>query len=85
VFGMSEKIQRTRLPDRYCPLRVKSVNSLHIKSYSMGLLTPKNNKKDKKGANNTKGGTPSSKLLNKNLKSSGFGKKQLPGSANRGS
>lgn len=51
----------------------------------MGLLTPKNNKKDKKGANNPKGGTPASKLLNKNLKSSGFGKKQLPGSANRGS
>ena len=66
-------------------LGLKSVNSLHIKSDTMGLLTPKNNKKDKKGANNPKAGTPGSKLLNKNLKSSGFGKKQLPGSANRGS
>ena len=51
----------------------------------MGLLTPKNNKKDKKGNNNQKAGAQTSKFLNKNVKSSGFGKKQLPGSANRGS
>lgn len=52
----------------------------------MGLLTPKGKKGDKKAAPNTaKNSGGSSKFLNKNVKSSGFGKKQMPGSANRGS
>lgn len=51
----------------------------------MGLLTPKGKKGDKKAANNPKNNSQQSKFLNKNVKSSGFGKKQMPGSANRGS
>jgi hypothetical protein len=52
----------------------------------MGLLTPKGKKGDKKGStNNAKNAPQGSKFLNKNIKSSGFGKKTMPGSANRGS
>lgn len=51
----------------------------------MGLLTPKGKKGDKKNNTALPKGASNSKFLNKNLKSSGFGKKQMPGSANRGS
>jgi hypothetical protein len=52
----------------------------------MGLLTPKGKKGDKKGGTAApKGAAQGSKFLNKNIKSSGFGKKTMPGSANRGS
>ncbi len=52
----------------------------------MGLLTPKGKKGDKKNNNAApKNNNQSSKFLNKNVKSAGFGKKQMPGSANRGS
>ncbi|MDB5252712.1 MAG: hypothetical protein JWP27_1881 [Flaviaesturariibacter sp.] len=52
----------------------------------MGLLTPKGKKGDKKaGTAAPKSGGANSKFLNKNIKSSGFGKKTMPGSANRGS
>ena len=52
----------------------------------MGLLTPKGKKGDKKASsNNAKNAPQGSKFLNKNIKSSGFGKKTMPGSANRGS
>ena len=50
----------------------------------MGLLTPKGKKDDKKGAKNNalKNGNQGSKF-NKGVKS--VGKKQMPGSAQRGS
>lgn len=52
----------------------------------MGLLTPKGKKDGKKNnAAAPKTGGAGSKFLNKNIKTSGFGKKTMPGSANRGS
>ena len=52
----------------------------------MGLLTPKGKKGDKKaGAKAPKTSGNQGGFLNKNIKTSGFGKKQMPGSANRGS
>jgi hypothetical protein len=51
----------------------------------MGLLTPKGKKGDKKTNSNAAKNTQGSKFLNKNIKTSGFGKKTMPGSANRGS
>jgi hypothetical protein len=51
----------------------------------MGLLTPKDKKGDKKGpkTNAAKGNSQGSKFMNKGVKS--VAKKQLPGSAQRGS
>ena len=51
----------------------------------MGLLTPKGKKDDKKGSKNAaaKGSNQGSKFMNKGVKS--VAKKQLPGSAQRGS
>jgi hypothetical protein len=57
-----------------------------VKTYFMGLLTPKGKKGDKK--NNTTGqknANNGSKFLNNQVKTKGFSKKQMPGSANRGS
>lgn len=52
----------------------------------MGLLTPKGKKGDKKaGGKAPKAGGNQSGFLNKNIKTTGFGKKTMPGSANRGS
>lgn len=52
----------------------------------MGLLTPKGKKDGKKNSTAApKSAAGGSKFLNKNIKSSGFGKKTMPGSANRGS
>ena len=52
---------------------------------AMGLLTPKGKKDDKKKANNNaaKSGNQGSKFMNKGVKS--VAKKQMPGSAQRGS
>ena len=50
----------------------------------MGLLTPKGKKGDKKNNNNAKNNNQS-KFIPKGLNSTGFVKKQKPGSANRGS
>jgi len=50
----------------------------------MGLLTPKNKKGDKKAGVNQKNNNQGSKFNNSAVKSKGFTKKQLPGSANRG-
>lgn len=51
----------------------------------MGLLTPKDKKGDKKGSKNaaSKNAGQGSKFMNKGVKS--VAKKQLPGSAQRGS
>ena len=51
----------------------------------MGLLTPKGKKDDKKKSNNTaaKNNSQGSKFMNKGVKS--VAKKQMPGSAQRGS
>jgi hypothetical protein len=51
----------------------------------MGLLTPKGKKDDKKKANNNaaKNSSQGSKFMNKGVKS--VAKKQMPGSAQRGS
>ncbi len=51
----------------------------------MGLLTPKGKKDDKKGskAAASKNGNQGSKFMNKGVKS--VAKKQMPGSAQRGS
>lgn len=51
----------------------------------MGLLTPKGKKGDKKGTktNTTTNNTQGSKFMNKGVKS--VAKKQMPGSAQRGS
>lgn len=51
----------------------------------MGLLTPKDKKNDKKGNNNAaaKNSGQQSKFMNKGVKS--VAKKQMPGSAQRGS
>jgi hypothetical protein len=56
-----------------------------IKMQAMGLLTPKGKKDDKKKANNNaaKSGNQGSKFMNKGVKS--VAKKQMPGSAQRGS
>ena len=53
----------------------------------MGLLTPKGKKDDKKKNNASSKNSQGSKFINnKNIKASGgFAKKQMPGSANRGS
>ena len=52
----------------------------------MGLLTPKGKKGDKKSNSNPKNSAQQSKFINKGgSKPAGFAKKQLPGSANRGS
>jgi hypothetical protein len=52
----------------------------------MGLLTPKDKKGDKKSnSNNQKSGSQGSKFMNNAVKTKGFTKKQMPGSANRGS
>ena len=50
----------------------------------MGLLTPKGKKGDKKNStNNLKNNNQNSKFINKGVKS--VAKKQMPGSAQRGS
>jgi len=55
-----------------------------LKRYTMGLLTPKGKKGDKKGSSNIpKNGGQNSKFINKGVKS--VAKKQMPGSAQRGS
>ncbi len=51
----------------------------------MGLLTPKGKKGDKKAGANQKNNNQVSKFNNSAVKSKGFTKKQMPGSANRGS
>lgn len=52
----------------------------------MGLLTPKGKKADKKNNTNNKTSGQQSKFINKGgSKPAGFSKKQMPGSANRGS
>ena len=55
------------------------------KIYTMGILTPKGKKGDKKGNNSNadKNNQPQSKFMNKGVKS--VAKKQMPGSAQRGS
>ena len=55
------------------------------KNQIMGLLTPKGKKGDKKN-NSTKNNPQQSKFIGKGgSKPAGFAKKQMPGSANRGS
>ena len=53
----------------------------------MGLLTPKGKKGDKKNNNNPKNNSQQSKFISGKggSKPAGFAKKQMPGSANRGS
>ncbi len=52
----------------------------------MGLLTPKGKKGDKKNNNSPKNNNQQSKFINKGgSKPAGVAKKQMPGSANRGS
>jgi hypothetical protein len=52
----------------------------------MGLLTPKGKKGDKKNnSTGQKNANNGSKFLNNQVKTKGFSKKQMPGSANRGS
>lgn len=51
----------------------------------MGLLTPKGKKGDKKNNTNQKNNNQQSKFISKGTKPAGFAKKQMPGSANRGS
>lgn len=53
----------------------------------MGLLTPKGKKGDKKNNNNNTKNNPGqqSKFMGKSTKAPGGAKKQMPGSANRGS
>jgi hypothetical protein len=51
----------------------------------MGLLTPKNNKNDKKGANKQKGGAQGSQFMKQNSKPSGFSKKPVKTGGARGS
>jgi hypothetical protein len=52
----------------------------------MGLLTPKDKKGDKKNNNSQKTNNQGSKFLaSKGGNTKGFTKKQMPGSANRGS
>ncbi|MDQ3683710.1 MAG: hypothetical protein M3352_11675 [Bacteroidota bacterium] len=51
----------------------------------MGLLTPKGKKGDKKSGANQKNNNQGSKFNNTGVKTKGFTKKQMPGSANRGS
>jgi hypothetical protein len=52
----------------------------------MGLLTPKGKKGDKKNNNNQKNNNQQSKFISKGgSKPAGVTKKQMPGSANRGS
>ncbi len=51
----------------------------------MGLLTPKGKKGDKKNNNNPKNNSQQSKFISRGSKPAGSAKKQMPGSANRGS
>jgi hypothetical protein len=51
----------------------------------MGLLTPKNNKGDKKAANKLKNSGQESQFIKKNSKPSGFNKKPVKTGGARGS
>ncbi|HVG41877.1 MAG TPA: hypothetical protein VM888_09720 [Chitinophagaceae bacterium] len=53
----------------------------------MGLLTPKGKKGDKKANSNTQKNNPNGSkfMASKSGNTKGFTKKQMPGSANRGS
>lgn len=86
LYCMPRAMHQLLTSKRAAGVSIKWETTIFTKTDTMGLLTPKGKKGDKK--NNQKapqGGLSGAKPLNKQIKSSGFGKKQMPGSANRGS